>query len=78
MRDKKDLCNELIKYFKEFNPYDFNCCYYTMDEAFDNFYNIMIKDSKGILTELKEELHELIIYNDLRDNEMKNRYEKEA
>ena len=76
MRDKKELCNELVNYFKEVNPYDFNDCYNTMEEAYNNFYDIMTKDSKGILRELKEELHELIIYNDLRDKEMKNRYEK--
>lgn len=76
MRDKKELCNELVNYFKEVNPYDFNCCYNTMEEAYNNFYDIMTKDSKGILTELKEELHELIIYNDLRNKDMKNKYEK--
>ena len=76
MRDKKELCNELINYFKEVNPYEFNDCYNNMEEAYDNFYNLMTKDSKGILTELKEELHELIIYNDLRNKDMKNRFEK--
>lgn len=76
MKDKKELCWELVNYYKEVNPYEFNDCYNNMDEAYDNFYNIMTKDSKGILKELKEELHELIIYNDLRNKEMKNRFEK--
>ena len=76
MRDKKELCNELVNYFKDVNPYDFNDCYDNMEEAYNNFYNIMIKDSKGILKELNEELHELIIYSDLRNKDIKNRFDK--
>lgn len=76
MRDKKELCNELVNYFKEVNPYDFNDCYNTMEEAYNNFYDIMTKDSKGILRELKEELHGLIIYCDLRDEKIKKRFDK--
>lgn len=75
MRDKKELCNEIVNYFKDTNPYEFNNCYDNLEEAFNNFYKMMNKNSKGILSELREEINELIMYNDLRDKEMKKRYE---
>ena len=41
MKDKKELCWELVNYFKDVNPYEFNDCYNNMKEAYDNFLELL-------------------------------------
>ena len=75
MIEKEELCNNIVKFLKETRPYDFNDCYSSEEEAYDNFYFLISKSPKGPLLEMSEEIHEFLIYNDLRNKEMKEQFQ---
>lgn len=69
-----ELTNEIVKYTKDSDLYDYRNCYNTDEEAFEDFHNLLKKSPDGILSELAGDITRLAIYEDLSDEETKKQF----
>ncbi len=75
MKTKEELCSNIIEFLKLNDHYNFYDFYESEDKAYDNFYDLLSKNVQGPLTEIGEELHAMLYYDDLRNPELKKRYD---
>lgn len=74
MNKLNELVDKVVKYAKNSDLYNYNDCYNSDEDAYNNFYEIMGKSTKGILSEIVEDVSMLALDNDLTDKEVRKQF----